>query len=665
MCHDPPMRVLLAALAALIVSVSVRVGSPAHADEYYPRDPAGTLTIQGHGFGHGIGMSMYGAYAAASVGSPWTDILNAYYPGTTRTDLGNPTIRVDVRGDFGNRVAFTPQVGLWVTLGVEHANLTELPTSAGSQGIVTFQVISPSPGSVQLAYLTGDGWWHLWGIAASQINVTSRSLGWFTATTTTSARAVVVGELRAIANAGTIQPVVATPMDQYVRGVTPKESPPSWPAAALAAQAVAARSFGAYALTHPRSSLYDTCDSTSCQVYSGVGWYASTDAAVAATSGVVLSYNGSIALTMFSASNGGYEADGGLPYLPARPDPWDTARTDPYRDWSVTVPASRIQAAWPSIGTFTGVTVNRRDGRGDWGGRVLSLTMTGTSGSVTLTGDQVRGALGLRSTYFTPVRHSSFPTFPIDMSGDGHADVLWTAAGPYGGYLMGSTTDGAGHITGSGAFGWIPWVGAKPFSAGTWDGDAVSDLMMVDPSGTLQMWSGANIGAGSRPVATGLGFGDTFFPFGDFDGDGWSDIGFRRASDGTFWLLHGNGQGGVVGPPTQVSPSMGDLVAAFSPGDMNSDGHPDLVVVGRAGNVAIVYGDGAGHFLAFSGLAGAPDPALVQQWSGYGDVDGDGKSDLVALTSSGSIELFPGTGSGGVGAPRPLGSLTGARSLFP
>lgn len=642
------------------------IGCPtnARAAEYYPV-AGGSVTLTGHGFGHGIGMSIWGAYNAARNGASWSDITDFYYPGTARTSQGDPTIRVDVRSDFGSRVAVVPQGGMWATYGPDHGLPTPMPTVMNGQGIVTYQVIQVS-GGLQLAYLTGDGWWHLFGWIGSQVNLTNRALGWFTATTTAGRQSVVAGELRAISTGGTTQPVVALPMEQYVRGVVPHESPPSWPAGVLGAQAVAARSFATAALAHPRSTLYDICDTTSCQVYSGTDWYASTDAAVASTARTVLTYGGTVANTMFSASNGGYSASGSAPYLVARADPWTSTPTDPYRDWSVDIPAAKIQSAWPSIGSLTGVRVDRRDGAGDWGGRVLGMTFVGTTGQASVTGDQVRGALGLRSTYFTPVLRVSSPTFPLDMTGDGRADVMWTAAtGPGGGYLMLTSTDGAGHVTGTAAYGWIPWPGAPAFPAGTWDADAISDLMIVDPSGTLQLWSGANIGAGSRPVMAGASTYERIFPFGDFDGDGFSDLGARRGADGTFWLIRGNGSGGVKGDPIVVSASMGDLTTAFCPGDMNGDGTPDLLVVGRAGNVAIVFGDGIGHFLAFAGLGGAPDPTVVRQWSGVGDVDGDGRADLLALGYDEVVTLYHGNGNGSVSPVTTLGRFPEVRTLTP
>ena len=106
-------------------------------------------------------------------------------------------------------------------------------------------------------------------------------------------------------DAGSLNVVNALPVDQYVKGVIPNESPASWPPAALQAQAVAARSF---ALTgEVGGNGFDLYDDTSSQVYEGLdSETAATNAAADATRGQVLTYGGEIAETYFSACSGGH-----------------------------------------------------------------------------------------------------------------------------------------------------------------------------------------------------------------------------------------------------------------------------------------------------------------------------------------------------------------------
>ena len=91
------------------------------------------------------------------------------------------------------------------------------------------------------------------------------------------------------------------PLEDYVKGVVPNEVPSTWPAEALKAQAVAARSYGVVSFLS-RGYVYDD---TRSQVYNPAKRTASTDAAVDATLSVVVTYRGSIAQTFFySRCNG-------------------------------------------------------------------------------------------------------------------------------------------------------------------------------------------------------------------------------------------------------------------------------------------------------------------------------------------------------------------------
>lgn len=94
--------------------------------------------------------------------------------------------------------------------------------------------------------------------------------------------------------------VVTMDFEQYLRGVVPSEMPPSWPAEALRAQAVAARSYAAYQVAHPKHANADVCDWVCCQVWQPY-YYDRTDAAVADTRGVVATYGGSIISAFFFA----------------------------------------------------------------------------------------------------------------------------------------------------------------------------------------------------------------------------------------------------------------------------------------------------------------------------------------------------------------------------
>ncbi|WP_143256305.1 SpoIID/LytB domain-containing protein [Priestia aryabhattai] len=135
-----------------------------------------------------------------------------------------------------------------------------------------------------------------------------------------------------------VRPINTIPMEDYLKGVVPKEVYTSWHADALKSQAVAART---YALSYASKIIDDT---TSFQVYGGYEWYNSTNSAVDETFGKVLKYNGALINSVFSSSNGGiiesdYNAWGKAshPYFQVKTDPYD-----PQTKWSLTVQKQQI-----------------------------------------------------------------------------------------------------------------------------------------------------------------------------------------------------------------------------------------------------------------------------------------------------------------------------------
>jgi SpoIID/LytB domain protein len=190
-------------------------------------------------------------------------------------------------------------------------------------------------------------------------------------------------------------------LDQYVRGVLAAEMPSSWSAAALRAQAVAARSFAAYARRAAGRDHWQVCDTTTCQVYAGVAAETPrTNAAVTRTAATILSHRGSPALTQFSSSSGGWTSAGGKAYLPAKADPWDDWAGNGYHDWRLRIGVQAVERAYPQLGRLRSVRVVRREGHGEWGGRAVRVRLRGGRGSVAVSGDDLRWTLGLPSTWF-------------------------------------------------------------------------------------------------------------------------------------------------------------------------------------------------------------------------------------------------------------------------
>jgi SpoIID/LytB domain protein len=366
---------------------------------------AATLTITGHGNGHGHGLSQWGAEQAASQGLSWKKILRFYYP-HTRLGRAGGTIRVLISADPTKDVSVDPQPGL------------RLHRLGGGKGHSTFTLgrvkpratrwrILPKGSKSLVEFRQGPGGWHRWTALTGSAEFTAGRQP-LTLHLKGRSTARYYGSLRSVDQ----QTVNVVSLERYTMGVVPSEVFPSWPADALRAQAVAARTYAAFErASHSNADPYDICDTSACQAYGGAGNQTdTTDRAVRATSGRVVSYGGRPAFAQFSASNGGWASDGGQPYLVAHEDPYDAASPDPHHDWTVTVSDQQLEQAYPAIGDLQSITLGGRDGNGEWGGRVGTVTLSGSTGTANLTGDAFRSTLGLMSTWFTltaaPARHT-------------------------------------------------------------------------------------------------------------------------------------------------------------------------------------------------------------------------------------------------------------------
>lgn len=379
----------LAVLGSLLVSTPSAQASRAVSERYtVPAD--GVLRISGHGYGHGRGMSQYGALGAARQGLSHQQILAHYYPGTKLSTLGG-TIRVRITADTDNDVRVLPASGLRVR-EVRTGSTYALPT--GSK-ITTWRLHTVG-GATRLDYY--DGAWRTHRPGGTTLSGDAEFYRSGTLTLRVGGTTRVYRGAMRFSGSDTVN-VVA--IDDYVKGVVPREMPATWNAAAVRAQAVAARTYASWERTANANRYYQTCDTTSCQVYGGVSSeHPASNAAVVATSDQVLTYQGKPAFTQFSSSSGGWLAKGTMPYLVAKADKYDGHSGNPVHTWTTTVTRSTIQRVWPSLGTLRGVLVTRRDGNGDWYGRVEQMTLDGSKKNVTISGADFRSRLGLRSHWF-------------------------------------------------------------------------------------------------------------------------------------------------------------------------------------------------------------------------------------------------------------------------
>jgi SpoIID/LytB domain protein len=191
------------------------------------------------------------------------------------------------------------------------------------------------------------------------------------------------------------------PLERYVRGVVAAEMPSGWPLQALEAQAVASRT---YALTaHAGGSRFDVYSDTRSQVYLGVAAEtAATNAAVAATAGRVVLYNGRPSTTYFFASSGGMTESIENAFLGSPAEPWLRGVADPYNrapafNWRITMSFNAAAARLRGLvkGAFRGIAVLRRGASP----RIVSAETLGTAGTTQLSGPELAARLGLGSTW--------------------------------------------------------------------------------------------------------------------------------------------------------------------------------------------------------------------------------------------------------------------------
>ena len=319
--------------------------------------------ISGHGWGHGVGMAQYGALGYAQHGWTYDRILAHYYPGTQLAPAPVAKVRVLI-GEGKARVSVTSAAPFRArdATGAVQAFDTG-PVAVAVTGKHLVLPVTFLPGSAPLE-LDGKPY-----RGSFEIAVAGKKL----------------------------QVIDVVALDRYLYGVVTSEMDSDWPAEALKAQAVAARS---YALANRRTGAFDLYSDTRSQAYGGVdGETSAARAAVDATARQVLLYKGKVADTFFSASSGGRTADATevwsdkpIPYLVSVPDPYDTL--SPYHDWGPV--AFTAEQAGKLLGVAGLEDLTAQPGRS---GHARAIAATGILGQVLIDGATFRLALGLRSTW--------------------------------------------------------------------------------------------------------------------------------------------------------------------------------------------------------------------------------------------------------------------------
>jgi SpoIID/LytB domain protein len=362
----PSRRLLLVLLAAAALL------GPAGASPQTGTVSVTTFVITGRGWGHGVGMSQWGAYGYAQHGMAYDKILAHFYPRTRLAPA--PLSRLNVLLlEQRRRVLISSPDPFRVKDGA--GTVHQLP--AGNYNLDSTLALKLDPAQRAepllgpLTFLPGKS--PLW--------LARPYRGTFLVTAT--------GRNLSVVN--------SVSLESYVRGVVSSEMPHDWPLEAVKAQAVAARS---YALAHLRGGAFDVYADTRDQVYGGIAAETPVgDQAIASTRRQMLLYGGKVASTFFFSSSGGRTAAVTDVFANAKPTPYLVSVRDPYDTYSphhvwgpVVVPA--VDAAKklrvPALTDLETVPPS---------GRARSLVALGRTGETTLPAPDVRRALGLRSTW--------------------------------------------------------------------------------------------------------------------------------------------------------------------------------------------------------------------------------------------------------------------------
>lgn len=405
-----------AGVGAVVLAASCALGAAAPA-QGLDVAPTGSVTLVMLGNGHGHGMSQYGARGAAIAGRTAAQIVAFYYPGT-KLVTRHPSRRIRVHlSTAGSTLTVAPATDLTVT-GIGHP----LPTA----GVRRLRLVPGGGTSLRLQRLgtaKGSRWATLRAGLPNRAEFHRTHWEPIRLFSPHGRSTDYHGNLRAIrkrasGRGGGVTVVNRVSLNNYTAGVVPREIPTSWQRAAVRAQAIAARTYGAYAMAHPQSPDYDICDTSWCQVYGGAAHHSGStllwseyQPAAIATSNRVLQYRGAAIFAQFSASNGGWTVDGGQPYLVAKRDPYDNATSgDPYLKYRKKVSVASIARHF-GLRKVTRIVVTRRDGNGTWKGRVLAGYVAGTDRSgkakqVKATGFDFQAAFRIGTTWFVMRRSS-------------------------------------------------------------------------------------------------------------------------------------------------------------------------------------------------------------------------------------------------------------------
>ena len=361
----------------LVATAVVLTGSARAGGVQQPQATPGeaVFVVSGRGWGHGVGMSQYGAYGMAKAGSSYAQILGYYYTGTKLGRTSTDEVRVLLAE---GRPALTISSAL--AYSVVDAAGTKTKLSAGPL-VVRPKTKLPSPTGQQVT----PTWPLVFRAGKAPLSLDGR---------------LYRGTLEVSLQGRFLRVVNDVRIEDYVQGVVSGEMPHTWPLEALKAQAVAARSYALANLV--KGKPFDLYSDQRSQVYLGLsGEKPETSTAVQATAGQVVLYGGRIASTLYFSSSGGRTASSAdvfgvpVPYLVSRPDPWD--KLSPFHHWGPVVIAARTAQSKLDVAN----RIVDASGVPTPSGRMRTVTFQTTAGPTSIPAALVRTSLGLRSTWIS------------------------------------------------------------------------------------------------------------------------------------------------------------------------------------------------------------------------------------------------------------------------
>lgn len=429
--HRSIRRSIPPVFAALVVAMCALSVGVAFAEPLF--------TITGRGWGNGVGMSQEGAKRMAQHGYAYPAILRHYFSNTKLGTVKQRTVRVSLQAS-GSALASWTLRGVGGDLRIAYGSTRTISVPAGTlvgfrangAGIVVWKDSDgdgrQDPGEKTLATFGGavTAWARVSATRSgfTQVHGASGPWGWNDILWRGQVRLTPGSGSRA----GRVYAVDHVLMDDYLRGVVPRETPAEWPMEALKAQAVAARAYAIGELKGSRS-LYDMLPTTVSQVYNGYGRAVAdgidrneedrTDTAVKATAGQVVMYGRKVVTAFFFSTSGGrtenienvWPGSTPVPYLVSVADPYEDA-TAPGHIWKdpLTLKAATMRSrlagqGLPVPGTLTDVMVTKRG----VSGRAMRIVLKGAAGDdKTLKGatqiGRFRRALGLKDTWLYVTR---------------------------------------------------------------------------------------------------------------------------------------------------------------------------------------------------------------------------------------------------------------------